>query len=310
MNRMDRLFGLVVLLAARRRTRATDLAAAFDVSLRTIYRDIVALSEAGVPIVSLPGQGYEIVEGFFLPPLLFSVQEASALILGTRLLRSQATGSLVSSAELAMAKITAVLPASTRQEVDDVAGVIDFLTLRARFDLDDAHLATLQRAIRSRRLVRLRYHSLSSDETTERDVEPHRLTYSDGSWYLNGYCRLRQEPRSFRTSRIESLVLLPDAFDPPRATAEEAEAAKIEVRVRVDEQAIRWVRERQHYGIQSEAPADGDGPPGTLMIYQVDTVAELIPWLRTWGASIEVLSPPEIRETMRREALRIAEMLT
>ncbi len=92
MNRMDRLFGLVVLLQHRKRLRAEDLASEFGVSRRTIYRDIYALNAAGVPIVSLPGEGYELMEGYFLPPLVFSVAEASALVLGARLLRNQAAG--------------------------------------------------------------------------------------------------------------------------------------------------------------------------------------------------------------------------
>src|SRR3712207_9474943 len=88
MNRMDRLFALVMLLQARKRLRADDLAAEFGVSRRTIYRDIYALNEAGVPIVSLPGEGYELMDGYFLPPLVFSPAEASALVLGAQIGRA------------------------------------------------------------------------------------------------------------------------------------------------------------------------------------------------------------------------------
>ena len=98
MNRIDRLFAITLLLQARGRLRAKDLAVWFEVSERTIYRDIAALSESGVPVVSLPGEGYELMEGFFLPPLLFTSVEASALLLGAQMLTSHATGRLPASA--------------------------------------------------------------------------------------------------------------------------------------------------------------------------------------------------------------------
>jgi predicted DNA-binding transcriptional regulator YafY len=93
-NRTDRLFAITVLLQSRTRLRAQDLALRFGVSKRTVYRDIAALSESGVPVVSLPGEGYELMEGFSLPPLAFTTGEASALFLGGRLLAEHATGRL------------------------------------------------------------------------------------------------------------------------------------------------------------------------------------------------------------------------
>ena len=309
MNRMDRLFAMVVLLKSRKRLRAEDLAAEFGVSRRTIYRDILALNEAGVPIVSLPGEGYELMEGYFLPPLVFNVAEASALVLAARLLRNQAAGRMAQGAGMAMAKITAVLPLRTREEVERLSGVIDFLTPQAQFDLDDPHLVTLQRALREQRVVHLRYHSRDQDATTERDVEPHRLTYSDGVWYLTGYCRLRKAARSFRLSRIEALTLTWETFEPPRVTPDQASGTPTEVQVRVAERAVRWVRERQHYGLVGEEPMQDATRAGVVMTYRVHALAELIPWLRSWGAAVEVVSPPELREALRREALEVAELL-
>src|SRR5918997_3214167 len=110
MNRMDRLFGLVVLLQRRKRLRAEDLASEFGVSRRTIYRDIFALNAAGVPIVSLPGQGYELMQGYFLPPLVFTREEAAALLLGARLLGQQAVGRIATGADTALSKIAAAMP--------------------------------------------------------------------------------------------------------------------------------------------------------------------------------------------------------
>ena len=84
MNRIDRLFATLLLLQARRRLRAEDLAGHFEVSRRTISRDMAALAEMGVPLVSLPGEGYELMPGYYLPPLVFDEDEAAALFLGRR----------------------------------------------------------------------------------------------------------------------------------------------------------------------------------------------------------------------------------
>src|SRR5919107_4543177 len=114
MNRIDRLFSITTWLQARSQIRAADLARIHEVSIRSIYRNIAALSESGVPIVSLPGRGYSLVDGYFLPPLLLSAREATALVLGARLLAGQASAEIASAAEEAVAKILAVMSEEAR----------------------------------------------------------------------------------------------------------------------------------------------------------------------------------------------------
>ena len=127
--------------------RAQDLAATFEVSTRTIYRDITALYESGIPIVSLPGEGYELMEGFYLPPLVFTDNEAIALFLGAQLLRQQAHGALVGDAEQALTKLSVALPKERRQRVQALTDIIRFITPKERFNLDDPQLVSLQHAI-------------------------------------------------------------------------------------------------------------------------------------------------------------------
>jgi predicted DNA-binding transcriptional regulator YafY len=306
MNRIDRLFAILLLIQRKRRVRAIDLAQAFEVSERTIYRDMAALSESGVPLVALPGAGYELVEGYYLPPLLFTRDEATSLFLGMQMLLSHMEGRMSADAERALTKVALVLPSLLRQNAERLAASIEFFMPRTRFDLDDPHLAASQQAIQEQRVVRLRYHSYSRDEITEREVEPHTLTYASGAWYLNGYCRMRQDLRGFRLSRIERLELLRETFEPRQAPT--TAPAAMNVRVRFDIRIARWVRERQHYAFQNEKPATGEGGP--VMVYRVHTLSELVPWLLGWGASAEVLEPSELREQLRAEALKLAQLLT
>jgi predicted DNA-binding transcriptional regulator YafY len=306
MNRIDRLFGLIVLLQARRRVRAEEMATSFEVSRRTIYRDMQALSEAGVPIVSLPGIGYELAEGYFLPPLVFTVAEATALSLGARLLADQAAGRMAAGATGALAKIVACLTPETRAEMERMAETIGFLVPRWRFDLDDPRLVVIQRAIQARRVLRLRYRAYLHGEETTRAVEPSRLTYSDGVWYLHAYCRLREGTRQFRLGRIEALEETPETFESRDVPAAPPVPPAALVRVRVPRQLARWVRERQHYGFSGEEASDADS---VVMTYRVDAVSELLPWLRGWGPAVEVLTPAAVRAALRDEARQLAALL-
>lgn len=306
MNRMDRLFQTVLLLQRKAVTRAEDLARRFGISKRTVYRDINTLNEAGVPVVTLPGEGYQMMEGFFLPPLNFSEGEAAALVLAARMFATHAESRLSEQAERALEKISAVLPDRTRRTVEPLVDIIQFYRPPRRFNLDDDQLVALQQAIRERRVVHLRYHSYGVDDSTERDVEPYSLMYNDGAWYLTAFCRLRVEQRSFRVNRIESLSVRDEIFEPRFMV--EPEHHPLEVRVRFDARVVRSVRERQHYGFRREEPLPGDG--NLIMVYEVDSFSELQPWLLGWGAAAEVLDPEYCREEIRQEVIRLAEKLT
>jgi predicted DNA-binding transcriptional regulator YafY len=279
MNRIDRLFAITLHLQRKQRLRAQDLARLFEVSERTIYRDIAALSESGVPIVSLPGDGYELMEGFYLPPLLFTPDEAGALFLGAQMLVAHATGQLPADAENALAKLALVLPKATRAEVDRRQAILNFAIPALRFDLDEPKLATLQKAIRASRVVWLRYHAYNHNEVSEREVEPIRLTYYSGAWYVVGYCRLREDWRSFRLERIDGLKLLKKTFTPRTGSSTPGEP--IQVSIRFAAEIVRWVRERQHYGFTGEE-SEGDGQR-IIMHYQVEALSEIKAWLLSRG---------------------------
>lgn len=306
MNRIDRLFAILLQLQTRERLRATDLARAFGISKRTVYRDMAALTEMGVPIVSLPGEGYELMPGYFLPPLVLTADEAAAVSLGTQMLIHQADGRLIPAAQQALEKINHALPRRTQRQVDQLTAVIQFYGETAAFDLDDERLVTLQEAARTNHVVSLHYFGQSRQDLTERDVEPESLSYAKGAWYLNGYCRLRAAPRTFRLDRIDRLRVLPETFTPREVVREEGEV--IPVRVRVAGGAARWLRERQHYAYVSETAVPNSDD--VIMTYHVHSLREIAPWLLGWGSAVEPLEPPALREQLAAEAKRILEMLT
>lgn len=251
MNRIDRLFAILLTLQHKRRIRAADLAEQFEVSKRTIYRDLSALNQMGIPLTALLGEGFELVEGYYIPPLMFSENEAVAMILGARLLMQQAAGSITQGAHQAITKLTVALPDQIRVKAEALTNVIGFITPDKKFDLDDAQLLTLQKAIQQKQVIHIRYHAYQKDEVTERDVEPHQLFYSDGVWYLEGYCRLRKDIRAFRVSRMENLRARGETFS-ERSVTKAKDQKKIGIKIRFAAGVARWVRERQHYSFQEE----------------------------------------------------------
>lgn len=306
MNRIDRLFAILLVLQHKRRIRAQDLARQFEVSKRTIYRDMSALNQMGIPLAALPGEGFELVEGYYLPPLMFTENEAVALLLGSRLMMQQSAGSVSQNADSALAKITVALPDSVRARSEELAGIIGFITPKAKFDLDDPQLLLIQRAIREKRVLYLRYRGYQQEEVTKRHVEPHQLFYADGVWYLEAYCRMRKGMRDFRLSRMETVETRPETFSKKRMGKTQTQPIII-IKIRFIPGAVRWVRERQHYGYQRD---EHESPEGTVMVYCVNQESEIVPWILGWGTSAEVLSPKELRQSLRETAQKLVDLLT
>ncbi|URM94919.1 YafY family transcriptional regulator [Actinomadura madurae] len=215
MNRTDRLYALVEELraCAPRRLAARELAARYEVSVRTIERDISALQQAGVPIFADVGRagGYTLDKSRTLPPLNFTPAEAVAVAITL----SRASGSPFSrSARTALHKIVAAMSADDGASARELAARIRFLAPAGNDDAASVP-AVLEQAVLSRRVVRLTYTDRSGVET-ERDVEPVTFTASDKGWYLTAWCRMRGGRRIFRTDRVRRAVLLEETA-PDRA---------------------------------------------------------------------------------------------
>ena len=308
MNRVDRLFAILLFLQNRARVRSQDLAIHFGVSQRTIYRDMATLTEIGVPLMSLPGEGYELAEGYYLPPLMFSTDEASIILLSARLLARQATGKAVEHLEQALNKLRAVLPQQTIVHIDELTEIIQFGLPQSSFNLDDPRLVAFYRACKQQQLIWLQYHSLEHDEVTERTIEPEQIHYYRGAWYIHGYCRLRQAVRWFHFDRIDTYSVLTESFD--KRQIEPPESTWIRVRVRFKAQILRWVRERQFHAFVEEEEASE--AKHKVMVYQIrpGKLREIQRWIMSWGADAEVLHPSSLRASIRQEAQRIFAMLT
>lgn len=304
MKQMDRRLLILMRLREEAPVRAADLAGECGCSVRTVYRDIDALCQAGVPVAAMPGEGYRLVPGYHLPPIAFTAQEAVQLLLGSDLALRLGTAAQRDAVRAAAAKVEAVLRPETRREVDHLRDRIR--VSRWTQVQSSPWLPLLQQAVIHDRVVRLRYHAFSSGEVTERRVEPHFLIFYGDDWHLVAHCRLRGEVRDFRAGRIREAELLAERFERPERVEPETEEdgpAPPEVRVWIEASAVPWARESPAPGFDKEEPAEG----GAVFVYRPWGLRHLLPWILSWGASARVLSPPEVIERMQREAQALAE---
>ncbi len=215
MRRADRLFQIVQLIRGRRLTTADYLARRLEVSMRTVYRDIAALAQQGVPIEGEAGVGYRMRAGFDLPPLMFSKQEAQALVAAVRVAQARLDVGLAREAENALSKILAVLPLDARAAAESLAL---YAPLAGLDPATSAHLASLREATEGRRKLRMSYLDLSGARS-ERVVRPLACLFWGPVWTLAAWCELREDFRSFRVDRIEALTELAEPFrDEPGKT--------------------------------------------------------------------------------------------
>lgn len=213
MNRLDRLTSILIQLQSKRLTTAREIAKRFEVTNRTIYRDIQTLRLAGVPIGEEEGKGYFLVDGYRLPPVMFTPEEAKSLVAVKNILNYHTEDSLNKNFESALLKIKAVLPDSEKNK-------LEFLDSRTAFHEPwapkSSHLEQIQKSITETIKLKISYHS-KKDEDTVRIICPYALYFSGAVWTTIGYCELRKEIREFRLDRINSLDELVETFIPDKA---------------------------------------------------------------------------------------------
>ncbi len=310
MNRTDRMLAMVLELQERRKCRAEDLAATFEVSKRTIYRDIQALSEAGVPIISVPGEGYSLDEGYFLPPLSFTTDEGAMLLLGSDVMAQNFDAEYRAAAQSASRKISAVLPAHLREGVEYLQGSIRFVSPGALSNHDEErHLQQLRRAIIRKQTVKFHYHARRG-ESALREADPYGLLHITGAWLLVAYDHRRKAMRNFRLSRMENLVvqprqfMRPPDFDMRKYLAKDQRVApseRIVVRVLFDHEIARWVRESYTFFLL----ATEETPEGLLLTLGVREERDILQWVLGWGRHAHVLEPESLRRLVAEEARAI-----
>ncbi len=200
MNRIDRLFGILVLLQSRKFITAEKIAEQFNISIRTVYRDIRALTEQGIPLHFEPNKGYQVVSGYFLPPIAFNAEEANALLMMERFLEGFADKSIKRHYNNALDKVKTVLRSVQKEKFEALNENIK-LQLPERLKNDFEYLSLLQNAIAAKHCLFLQYKNNDGIES-KREIEPIGLIFYAFSWHLIAWCNLRNDYRDFKVANI------------------------------------------------------------------------------------------------------------
>lgn len=311
MTRFDRITAIFIQLQARRVVSGPALAERFGVSLRTIYRDLRTLELAGVPLFGEPGVGYSLAEGYRLPPVMFTREEATALLTAEKLAAHLTDAPTARLSGAAMDKLRAVLRHADRDHLAALAPHIQVLEPRDQAARPSAY-QQLVAAVATRRVVRLRYQAADSREPTIRDVEPIGL-YLGRHWHVVAYCRLRQAFREFRLDRIEYLETRTEVFAARPETLQQywasetnrREKEKVVIRFQpaaVSPAAAQHLHDtKRQYGWSQELRLPDGGLEMTLFL---GSLAYLAAWLLPYAGAVTVVEPAALREHLREIAQR------
>ena len=307
----SRVLTVLELLQARPLITGPELAARLEMDVRTVRRYITHLQDAGIPIEANIGRygGYRLRPGFKLPPLIFTEDEATAIVLGLLASPWLEVEQSPVAVEGALAKVSRVLPTQARERLQAIASHVILSPSNQQTRLDARLLIDLSQAIQAHQRVSLSYQARGK-ETTRRKVEPYGISGWQGHLYLCGYCCLRQDYRTFRLDRIRDHEVLEETFEKARdfdyeAFIKETHKKRATFTVEVEFQAdFDFVR-------QSISTLYGTLTPtatGALLREESEDLEMVARYLMALNLPFVVHQPPELRTTLRRLGERLVPM--
>jgi predicted DNA-binding transcriptional regulator YafY len=321
-NQLTRQWHLLQLLDRPSGVAVEEAARDLDCTVRTIWRDLRVLQDAGFPIYDEPGadgrRSLWRVDDTFKQrlPLKLSLAELAALLMSRDLLAPAGAGGLGPAITSAFEKIGGVLSKDALGLIDRMRDTIGVRTLGAKLQAPSTeHVAAIQGALLECRRLRLRYYSMSRDEVSDRRVDPYHLTLHGGGFYLVGYCHLRQAVRIFAVERIRECEVLSVRFDVPGTFDLDQYLAGawgiirgdvVTVKVLFARSLARYIRERLWHPTQKFRELESGRLEMTLRV--ADTL-EVRRWILGFGSEAEVLEPGALRETLRQDAEALASKL-
>lgn len=312
MNRTDRLAAILIMLQSRKIVRSIDIADKFNISQRTVYRDLKALDEAGVPIGAEAGVGYYLIDGFHLPPVMFNTKEAGAMLIAEKLVNCFSDESVRQNFGLASDKIKSVLPTSQQEFLGLVDQQIQILhqPVASTPNAGNNFIADIQTAISSKKCLDINYRSNSKKEDSNRIVEPVGLCFYGFKWHLIAFCQLRNDYRDFRLDRIKELVITSSAVsnNANKSISEYFEYAwqqeeLFNVTVIFKSEALPHINNAKYYYGHYEETICGDKVHMKFTVSDYEYVAN---WILTLGDFVVDAKPKTLNELVRKKVQQLA----
>lgn len=306
--KVDRLVSIIMILLDKERVGAKELAEMFEVSPRTIYRDIDSINLAGIPIRSTSGVGggFEIMQNYKLDKKVFSTTDLSTILMGLSSISTMMQGDELPNA---LAKVRSFLPADHAKDIEVKASQlhIDMSPWTGNRNIQ-AYLEIIQTALQENRLLLFEYAD-SHGNKTRRTVEPYQLILKGGHWYWQGYCREREDYRLFKLTRMTNVQVLAETFTPreyqkPQLEFEDIVATKqLEIKLRVHRSVMDQVLEYCAY--ENFSPDGEEYYVARFPFIESDYNYNI---LLSFGNKCECLEPAHIRDEMKRRVQEMSEL--
>ena len=304
-KRFDRIIAILIQLQSKKIVKAQELANRFDVSLRTIYRDIRTLEVSGVPIYSEAGIGYSLMDGYRLPPVMFTREEAGSFIAAEKLMQQFTDKELGDHYASAMFKLKAVLRSADKDLVSDMESKVLIRKSNELFHKKAPNaLASIFRSIGEKSQIILLYQAMGADDTTERTIEPIGVFHENNNWYVFGFCHLRQDYRQFRTDRIHDIKQTNFPFTRVHQALDtylqKDKTDSLTIRILVDKTVAKYLKsDRKNYGFVSEKELE-NGIEMTFMCWNFED--GFARWYMMFGDCAPILEPESVKK-------RVSELL-
>lgn len=314
MNRIDRVSAILIQLQSKKIVKAQEIADRFSISLRTVYRDIKALEEAGVPLAGEAGVGYSIMEGYRLPPVMFTKEEAIAFITAEKMVDKLTDVSSRQHYKEAMFKIKSVLRYTEKElieEMEDYIEVIDNPYLPQKQN-NSIHLQTILKSIADKEVLDIGYFANHSQQYSNRDVEPVGIFYLGSYWYMIAFCKVRKDYRTFRTDRISYVRNTNSHFTQQHPslksfiTKMSKEKEMHTIIIKVDKSVLHYFGDQKYYnGFVSQK----DAGKQMEMTFVTASLVGFAKFFLLFGEHAEILTPPSLKEIIKTNLAAIEKKL-
>lgn len=301
LKKLDRVTAILTQLQSKPVVRAQDLAQKFEVSVRTIYRDVKTLENAGIPIIGEAGSGYSLMDGYKLPPVMFTKEEVLSFITAEKLMQKFLHESLGQHYQNAMEKVRSVLKYSDKNLIENIEKQIDVFNYHPKTEDKIRNvIPIILESIAEKKQLTVEYETVDAKVST-RTIEVVGVFFEFNYWYIMAFCTLRNDFRQFRVDRILKLFKTQNPFLQEYGQINDYRQApngnKTKVRLLVEKRIIgHLVNSKKYYGLVEEIERED----GYELIFETDWIIEGFPrWLITFADYAEVLEPESLKDSLK-----------
>ncbi|WP_220654396.1 YafY family protein [Bacteroides fragilis] len=302
MNRIDRISAILIQLQSHSLVKAQQISERFEISIRTVYRDIRTLEEAGIPIIGNPGIGYSLAEGFKLPPLMFTQKEALSFLIAEKLVHELTDSNSNEHYKSGIEKIKSVMRFVDKKMLETMEECLSILnTYKSSAYKPDILLLILQ-SIYQKRIVEMSYFTGTTLSVSERKVEPIGIFFSRTNWYLIGFCLQKEAYLTFRIDRIQEIHILNEFQSrehPPfkKFLDEFYDKEKLyEVVIRIEKDKTSMINDdKYYYGLTSEKEIDN------MIEYRFITfsISKFAHWYLSFADVATIITPNSLKHEVK-----------